>query len=123
MRFFTATVIIALVSRFFILLLIVLLPLRGWNADLMGTQMAANQAVMSADCPMMAGMQASTHDSTHDDSEAQRSCQSCQLCMPLIALESLTIDTFTVKPQAPQAHHLARFVSAELVRAVKPPIS
>lgn len=89
----------------------------------MGTQMAANQAVMSADCPMMAGVQASTHDSTPDDSEVQRSCQSCQLCMPLAALASLTIDSFAAKPQAPQAHRLSRFVSAELERAVKPPIS
>ncbi len=92
----------------------------------MGTQMATNPAAMSADCPMMvAAIQASTPtpDSTHDDSDLQRSCQSCQLCMPLIALKSLTINTFVVKPQAPQAHHVARFVSAELARAVKPPIS
>jgi hypothetical protein len=113
------------VSRFFILLLIVLLPLRGWSADLMGMQMAAGQVAMSADCPMMAAMPASTPtpDSTHDDSDLQRSCQSCQLCMPLIALETLTLDTLTVKPQAPQAHHVARFDSAELARAVKPPIA
>lgn len=101
----------------------------------MGTQMATSpaavvgvsasdgHAAMSADCPMKAAMQASTNDTPRTDADNQRSCQSCQLCMPLIALESLTIDTFSVKPKAPQLHHLSRFVSAELERAVKPPIS
>jgi hypothetical protein len=115
------------VSRFFILLLIVLLPLRGWSSDFMGTQMAAGQGAMSSDCPMMAGemveMQGAHSDTTRTDGDVQRSCQSCQLCMPLIAQESLTVDSFVVKPQAPQAHHLSRFVSAELERHVKPPIS
>jgi hypothetical protein len=131
-RFIAATVIISSVSRFFILLLIVLLPLRGWSADLMGTQMATGQAAMSADCPMMAGVMIdmqSAHsnnahsDGTRTDGDMQRNCQSCQLCMPVIALEFLTIDSFLVKPQAPQVYHLSRIVSAELERAVKPPIS
>jgi hypothetical protein len=133
--FQAALVIISSVKRFFILLLIVLLPLRGWGAQLMSTQMAAGQAAvhvgessgaqaaMAADCPMMAAMQGTAHDTPNPDSDVQRNCQSCQLCMPLIALPPLTIDNFEVKPQAPQVSHLSRFVSAELERAVKPPIS
>ena len=101
----------------------------------MGTQMAASQAAavamgtsnghagMDADCPMMAEAQASKDDTARADGQSQRSCQSCQLCMPLIALESLTMDAFASVPQAPQMHRLSRFVSADLERDVKPPIT
>lgn len=131
--FFSGTAIIPLVSRFFILLLIVLLPLRGWSTEQMTTQMAVQATVqmtlgaavdaMPADCPMRAQQVASNSDAPMGEPESQRSCQSCQLCMPLAALQTLTLQAFTAPPHTHTVASAARFVSADLVRDTKPPIA
>lgn len=101
----------------------------------MGTQMATHQAAalvmaasdghaaMDANCPMMAGMPMSPNDASHEDDQGQRSCQSCQLCMGLIALEFLTLDIVASAPQTPDVYGYACFASADLERDVKPPIT
>jgi hypothetical protein len=127
-------------QRWFLILMLVLLPARGWSAQLMGIEMGAaqlaavqmgaahhasmsdNSAEMSdlmamtdmpADCPMH--MAASVHD-------AQANDQACQLCMPLamLAHTGLTVGSQRCPMPLPQAG--MRFVSAELALAVKPPI-
>ena len=110
----------------FILLLIALLPLRGWSAEHMAVQMASSQlgvSAMPADCPMLA--QAGTSDTrqAHAPGKSLTHCQSCQLCMTLAALPPLSEPAVAPRPQAPLAQHTDRFASADLLRAAKPPIS
>jgi hypothetical protein len=123
-------------SRLFILFLIALLPLRGWTAERMVFAMdggaalvAVSQAVdsgMSEDCAlhMQIEQMASGH---HPDGEAQapahKGCQSCQLCMPLAALDSPVVLAFTANPQSLPRTCSSRFVSADTARNAKPPIS
>ena len=129
--------------RVFLILMIALLPVRGWAADMMGVVMAAQElsAVhsvadsgsearagnpsgaepafnMSADCPMGAIQ-------TPDDgaSDTHQGCATCQLCMALFTANTpVPIITITL-PQAPQGRASTRFTSAERAPGFKPPIS
>lgn len=117
----------ALVSRLFILVLIALLPLRAWSVERMAVHMAANEvavatgepaAVMPADCPM--------HMTTAEDStepQAERGCQSCQLCMSLSPATLPLLKASGLRPLAAASPHADCYASAELARAVKPPIA
>lgn len=114
------------VTRIFIILLIVLLPLRGWTAERMANHMAAN--AMPADCPMMmlnAGLAeaGSTDDSGATPTPTERTCQSCQLCMALASPEMPIVQA--VGPVAPTVvvHRSDSFASAEIPPVSKPPIS
>lgn len=115
------------VSRIVILiLLIVLLPLRGWSAERMAEHMAAS--AMPADCPMVMLTAGSAEAGASDDdgatlSTTDRSCQSCQLCMALIAPETVAVQTLSAAPHAVTVHSTDRFASVDPVRAAKPPIS
>ncbi len=117
-------------ARFFIILLIALLPLRGWAAERMVYQMNRGTPVsmqgqvvgvaMTPDCAMNSGgsQETSTTMNTADNSE----CQVCQLCMPLVAL-----DNIPMVHSAPITHKVAvrqfsDFVSADPARTAKPPI-
>ena len=137
-------------QRWFLILMLVLLPVRGWSAQLMGIEMGAAQMAtvqvgtahhastpnsadamadmsdMPADCPMHKA--AFTQDAIDNDSTRSNAdqpyptCQACQLCMPLAVLghEDLTLGHQRCPTPLPQAG--IRFVSAELALAVKPPI-
>lgn len=120
-------------SRIFLILLIALLPLRGWSAQRMAVYMAASETTtmamvaadqgMPADCPMM--MQASSSDKSADQggNKSHRGCQSCQLCMSLAAFETQATRTLPHMPITAEIPRADRFANADLVRAVKPPIS
>lgn len=115
------------VSRLFILVLIVLLPLRAWSVERMAVHMAAGEvavvagepaAAMLADCPM--------HMTAADNStepQADRGCQSCQLCMSLSPATLPLIKAPGLRPLVAASPHADRYASAELARLVKPPIS
>ncbi|MES2581632.1 MAG: hypothetical protein V4627_02855 [Pseudomonadota bacterium] len=108
-----------------ILLLIVLLPLRGWAVERMADDMAAG--VMPADCPMLQMVQVAPADTGTSDgketSPAERTCQSCQLCMSLVAQEMSTLQADQPAPHALAVHSAYGFTSADLPRSIKPPIS
>lgn len=118
--------IIAAVKRLFILLLIVLLPLRGLAGDLMGVQMATSglaAGAMPADCPMKA-MHAPT--AAHEESAGLANadgCTSCDLCLPMAGLPSLRFDGFGFVAHAAPPMGGVVFFSASPVLALKPPIS
>ncbi len=117
--------------RWFILLMVVLLPLRGWAGDLMSVQMAAMNApahalaAMPVDCAMHLGAHAS------DDGESSpahpgggmKGCSSCALCLPLAELASGSVEAVSLAAHRQPLMMQAAFVSASLAPAVEPPIS
>jgi hypothetical protein len=125
--------------RLFILFLIALLPLRGWTMERMAFDMGSAQKValsatagtaeqeMGADCPMhlQAASAASAATDLHGDapSPQHKGCQSCQLCMPLAALDAPTVLVPAANPQMLPPTGSSRFVSADRARDAKPPIS
>lgn len=115
------------VSRFFILVLIALLPLRAWSVERMAVHMAANEvavaagepaAAMPADCPMH---MTAAGDSTEPQTE--HGCQSCQLCMSLSPATLPLLKVPGLRPLAAASPHADRYASADLARLVKPPIA
>ncbi len=117
------------VSRFFILVLIALLPLRAWSVERMAVHMAANEvavaagepaAAMPADCPMHI---TAADDGQSSEAQAERGCQSCQLCMSLSPAVVPVLKAPGLRPQATASLQAVPYASAELARLVKPPIS
>jgi hypothetical protein len=114
------------VTRLFtILLLIALLPLRGWAVERMANDMAAG--AMPADCPMVQMAQAAPADTgSMDDAgtttPTERTCQSCQLCMALAAPEMPIVQAAGPAPLTVAVHRADRFASAYLSPVSKPPI-
>jgi len=122
-------------ARLIVILLIALLPLRGWSATGMAVQMAlAGNATMESsmdagampgDCPMMQKV-ASAVGKTPDkpmDSKSHQGCQTCQLCMTLATLDSLSAKLPEPEPFGSPLALADRYASAELVEDSKPPIS
>ncbi len=117
------------VSRYFILVLIALLPLRAWSVERMAVHMAANEMAvaagehaqaMPADCPMHL---TAADDNNQGEAQAERGCQSCQLCMSLSPAVTPVLKAPGLRPQATASPQADRYASAELARLVKPPIS
>ena len=138
-------------QRWFLILMLVLLPARGWSAQLMGIEMGTMQMAhaqkraahhasmpessapmsdlmamtdMPADCPMH--MAASVHDAQANDNasadQQHPTCQACQLCMPLAMLGHTGLTLASQRCPMPLPQAGMNFVSAELALAVKPPI-
>lgn len=114
-----------------LILMIALLPLRGWAVEHMAVQMAAGSlaaavgevqaAAMPADCPMM---ELAFLPGERDQSDAlgAKSCPTCQLCMGL-AVEVLPAAAVVFMPPATRPGvETASFASADLVQPHKPPI-
>ena len=126
-------------ARLIVIFLIALLPLRGWSATGMAVQMAlmesaavassaeSNTSAMPADCPMqMATSSAGDPSQSTDksmDGKGHQGCQTCQLCMGLAILDSLSAklsEPVSFRPGRARADH---YFSAELFEDSKPPIS
>lgn len=138
--------------HFFVALMIVLLPLRGWAGDVMATQMAAPalaqqvaqiagtsthnhesgtpshthsdlvQAGAATLAPDCAGHAGSGHSSPTDNSHCQ-SCVACQACHTLgLAVPSIVSTEPASAAEKPQLV-VSRFTSAERALGLKPPIS
>ena len=115
------------VSRYLILVLIALLPLRAWSVERMAVHMAGNElaaaagvalAAMPADCPMHM-----TAAGDSNETQAERGCQSCQLCMSLSPASLPQLKAPGLRPLATASPQAERYSSADLARLVKPPIS
>jgi hypothetical protein len=127
----------ASMSRLFVLLLIALLPLRGWTAQGMAMQMGAMDrggvAVaaqmqgadegMAPDCRLYMQMASTPAATDASGTPAHKGCQSCQLCMPLVAMDAPTSAALGAHPQALPVSRRQSFASADRARHVKPPIS
>ena len=125
-----------------LVLMIALLPVRGWAVDVMALSMAAGhlnaienvtaeaidtratgqfesekQATMPADCPMQ--MQATDSAGT----VGCHGCNTCQLCMAVVTGYPMTPVGAASLPQATPAIGSISFSSAERAPGFKPPIS
>lgn len=126
-------------ARLIVIFLIALLPLRGWSATGMAIQMAlmesaamassmeSGQGVMPADCPMVqidaSAIAGASHSSDKSmDGKSHQGCQTCQLCMCLAALDSLSTNFSEPVPFGPALTLADRYSSAELFEDSKPPI-
>lgn len=117
-------------TRWLVIFMILLLPLRGWAGDRMNIQMAASSSEspvvseMSADCPMLAvanGPQADA-DNTKPSSEVG-CCTTCGLCTPLAEWADITLSIATFAAHAQPLTAGIDFISASPMPALKPPIS
>lgn len=117
--------------RWLILVMVLMLPLRGWAGDFMSVQMATAAATagehagasMPADCPMHAAAVDSTDDAAPAHGGGMSACSSCELCIPVAKLAGGALEAVSL---AVHEHPLARpsaFASAALAAAVEPPIS
>jgi hypothetical protein len=123
----------ASVARFFILFLIVLLPLRGWTTERMAFAMvggmplaAVSQSAatgMGEECTLHKQVASDHHPVGEPHAPVHKGCQSCQLCMPLAAPDAPTVLAATANPQVLPPTRSNRFVSADPAQDVKPPIS
>jgi len=120
-------------GRFLLILIIMLIPLRGWSAQSMAIQIAHSQAsmdlvdkqvfmdAMPADCPMLAQPAPKDVESA-SPAKGLAACQSCQLCMTLASLSFPQTHLLAYARQLPPIAGHANFISADLARQVKPPI-
>ena len=128
----------AAVARLFILFLIALLPLRGWTAERMVFAMDTSpvsvsshgvDVAMSEECALHMGIAlgidlgSAHHDLAAGHGTDRKSCESCQLCMPLVALDAEPVLAIAANPGAMPLARISHFVSADPARDVKPPIS
>jgi hypothetical protein len=118
------------VRRLFVLLMIVLLPLRGWAGEIMAVQMATigmtgeSSAGMPPDCHLlMASPSAATDAQDTRAGTDMPSCESCDLCLPMAevaAVQSLQASFADHVKRAPRG---AAFLSVAPAPGFKPPIS
>lgn len=119
------------VARFFILFLIALLPLRGWTAERMvfamdAAPVALSQGVgagMHEECALHMEMASAHHESAPGHHSDHKGCESCQLCMPLVALDPDLVLAVAANPEAKPLPRNSDFASADPARDAKPPIS
>ena len=117
-------------SRWFVLLLVILLPLRGWAGDLVAIDTAVGKAAtphvaasMPSDCPMHA--QAATLAEGDADAAAggMPGCGSCELCVPVAEVAAPRTDVAPLARHVKRSHAAASFVSASAATRLRPPIS
>ncbi len=142
-------VIISMVRRLFFVLMIIMLPLRGWVGDAMAMQMALVGTTQPI--AIVQGMGAAHHDEAStaahphalapppavahgdctdhgasDDPTQDTHCQTCTVCQAChavaITLPPLDVATLASIPLPPQSA-AGRFVSADRALGLKPPIS
>ncbi|WP_143762907.1 hypothetical protein [Ramlibacter tataouinensis] len=117
-----------------LILMVALLPLRGWVGDAMAGEALARQVVAMAadaqasaphppDCHGHAAASSDAGDVSAPDLHAGEVCSHCQLCM-LLALRAPEGGFTAVRPvHALPAFGADRYASAPLPPLLKPPIS
>lgn len=83
---------------------------------------------MPVDCPMMQKAASAVGDAAHTpektmDGKSHQGCQTCQLCMSLATLDSLSEKLPEPEPFGSPLALADRYASAELFEDSKPPIS
>ena len=113
-------------NRLVIVLIMILLPLRGWAGDVMGVQSATSRlaahatGAMPADCPMHATAAADPSSQAPTGGDC---CTSCDLCIPMASLTSPLLDVIAFTAHAAPPMHDVDFVSASSALTLRPPIS
>ena len=125
--------------RLIAIVLIAVLPVRGWAVDLMGVAMAAqglatqsapveiapNQAAMPPDCPILAmGVDGSSSAGNPQEpvSPLCQGCTACQLCMAVISGPPIVLAAYEPERHSHPAKSEHGFASASLRAWLKPPI-
>lgn len=115
--------------HWFLVLMIALLPLRGWVGDAMAMDMLSapshNMAALSADSghPCPDHTVGATADHGTQDSHSEHSHTACDVCNgPALALASATLQPLPAMHSL-RARPAEHFASSEARRGVKPPIS
>ncbi len=113
-------------NRLIIMLMIALLPLRGWAGDLMSVQLATSgmlplaASAMPADCPMLA--KAKANPSSQAPSGVH-GCTSCDLCIPIAEPVNTQLEVVAVTTDAGPPMRDVDFMSATSTPDLRPPIS
>ena len=138
--------------RVLLILMIALLPVRGWAADVMGVVMAAHE--LSVALRFAGGAGSSDHSGSANEAKSVRpsgaealfnmspncpmwaaqaagddpsasyeGCATCQLCMALVVGPVFALSNIAPLPQAAQGFASVSFTSAERAPGFKPPIS
>lgn len=111
--------------RLFIMLMIVLLPLRGWAGDLMSVNAAMSNVsphasgAMQAHCPMHAEAKA---DSSSQTPSGTHGCNACGLCVPMAEPVTGRLDVVAFAAQATPVMDRVVFSSATPSLTLRPPI-
>jgi cytochrome c553 len=117
---------------FIFILMIALLPLRGWMGEAMATQMAAINIVAAqatntratADISLEKSMpDCDMHKVTKaDSSETQSTCTHCQACHATGLVSAVQITSFDQVHYAQPLAQNSQFASASIAHSQKPPI-
>jgi cytochrome c553 len=118
--------------RFLFILMIALLPLRGWMGEAMATEMAAINIVAAqatntpaeADItPEMSISDCDMHKAAKtDSSKTQSSCTHCQACHATGLVSAIQITNFDPVRYAQPLAQATQFASANIAPSQKPPI-
>ncbi|MDM7941964.1 MAG: hypothetical protein QUV35_04980 [Hydrogenophaga sp.] len=115
--------------HWFLVLMIALLPLRGWVGDAMAMDMlgapAHNMAALSADSghPCPDHTVGATTDHAAQDSHGEHSHAACDVCNgPALAMATTPLQVLP-PAHSVRARPAEHFASSEARRGVKPPIS
>ena len=147
---FAAQSVLTAMRRFLLILMIALLPMRGWAADMMAVAMAAQhlhavqsiqaaydglntaaeatgqvQPSMLADCPMMAMPTGKPASDSNDKAGSPifKVCTSCQLCMALATEHPQVLALAPFASHAPPVSRVFEFAGVTVAAAIKPPIA
>lgn len=123
--------------RFIFILMIALLPLRGWMGEAMATTMAVTEITINfiapqsintpptAELPLKNDMSdCEMHKTgTQDDTNEKSSCSACQACHSVGTLtSSVHVNSIDKTPYALPLTLASQFISANLALFQKPPI-
>jgi hypothetical protein len=118
--------------RLIFLLMIALLPLRGWMGEAMATEMAAINmiAIQATNTPTNANLASENSMSGCDmhktipagHSTDKPSCTHCQACHSTGLLSTVQISSFNHTQYAQPLAEIIQFVSASIAHSQKPPI-
>jgi hypothetical protein len=111
--------------RFIFILMIALLPLRGWMGEAMATQMATTNliATQAINTPANAHFEAENSMSDCDmHKSAKPSCTHCQACHATGLVGTTQITSFDKVHYAQPLAETSQFASASIAHSQKPPI-
>jgi hypothetical protein len=130
------TLIIPSMRHILLVLMIALLPVRGWVGDVMAAQMISDRLqpaavapaateTAHAECPGHAAMaaQAGAPQPEAASHESCASCVTCQVCASVALLQPTAAQQPAALPLERPATGGAQFASAEPAPGFKPPIS
>ena len=122
--------------RFIFILMILLLPLRGWMGEAMATEMAtmnivatqATNTLDSIDLPIENGMSdcdmhKTAKTNTAETSDTKSTCTHCQACHATGLVSTVQIASFDQVQYAQPLAQNSQFASASIAHSQKPPIS